>query len=119
MRGKPLRATPSAPCRASKDTHHFLGHYQPIFVDDEDRRALLAVVGLGLARFDAQALAFCLMGNNYHFVLHTRRADQSSLMRHMNDVYTQAFNRRHGKVGHLFQGRFKAILVDRYAYLVS
>lgn len=49
------------------------------------------------------------MGNHYHFVLHTRRADLSSLMRHMNDVYTQAFNRRHGKVVHLFEGRFKAM----------
>lgn len=47
---------------------------EPIFVDDDDRRALLAVVGLGLSRFDAQALAFCLMGNHYHFALHTRRA---------------------------------------------
>jgi hypothetical protein len=40
-------------------------------------------------------------------------------MRHLNGVYTQAFNRRHGKVGHLFQGRFKAILVDRDAYLLE
>lgn len=47
---------------------------EQIFVDDEDRRALLVVVGLGLTRFDAQALAFCLMGNHYHFVLYTRRA---------------------------------------------
>ena len=57
-------------------------------------------------------LAYCLMGNHYHFVLHTRQANLSLLMRHVNGVYTQSFNRRHGKVGHLFQGRFKAILVD-------
>jgi REP element-mobilizing transposase RayT len=72
-----------------------------------------------MARFDAQVLAYCLMGNHYHFVLHTRQGNLSALMRHVNGVYTQAFNRRHGKVGHLFQGRFKAILVDREAYLLE
>jgi putative transposase len=54
-----------------------------------------------------------------HLVLHTRRANLSRLMRHVNGVYTQAFNQRHGLVGHLFQGRFKAILVDRDAYLLA
>ena len=90
-----------------------------IFVDDADRRALLEVVGQALSRFDAQMLAYCLMGNHYHFVLHTRQANLSVLMRHINGVYTQRFNRRHGKVGHLFQGRFKAILVDRDSYLLE
>ena len=52
-------------------------------------------------------------------VVHTRQANLSLLMRHLNGVYTQAFNRRHGKVGHVFQGRFKAILVDREAYLLA
>ncbi len=59
------------------------------------------------------------MGNHYHFVLHTRQANVSSLMRHINGVYTQTYNRRHHKVGHLFRGRFKAILVDREAYLLE
>src|SRR5882672_8831382 len=92
---------------------------EPIFVDDEDRRILLDLVGQALSRFDAQMLAYCLMGNHYHFVVHTRKANLSLLMRHINGVYTQAFNRRHDKVGHLFQGRFKAILVDRDAYLLE
>jgi REP element-mobilizing transposase RayT len=92
---------------------------EPIFVDDEDRAALLAVVAQAMERMDSQVLAYCLMGNHYHFVLHTRQANLSALMRHINGVYTQAFNRRHGKVGHLFQGRFKAILVDREAYLLE
>ena len=65
-----------------------------------------------LDRFDAQALAYCQMGNHFHLVLHTRAANLSRLMRHLNGVYTQAFNRRHRLAGHLFQGRFKAILVD-------
>ena len=92
---------------------------EPIFVDDTDRAGLLNVLAQGMQRFDAQVLAYCLMGNHYHFVLHTRQANLSLLMRHLNGVYTQAFNRRHGKVEHLFQGRFKAILVDRDAYLLE
>jgi putative transposase len=90
-----------------------------IFEGDADRRALLAVLAHGLDRFDAQLLAYCLMDNHYHFVLHTRSANLSRLMRHINGVYTQNFNRRHGTVGPLFQGRFKAILVDRDAYLLE
>ena len=92
---------------------------EDIFTDDEDRDALLRVLAQGMDRFSAQVLAYCLMGNHYHFVLHTREANLSRLMRHINGVYTQAFNRRHHKVGHLFQGRFKAILVDRDAYLLE
>jgi len=92
---------------------------EPIFVDDEDRQGLLGVVAQALSRFDAEALSYCWMGNHYHFVLHTRQANLSLLMRHINGVYTQSFNRRHDKVGHLFQGRFKAILVDRDAYLLQ
>lgn len=92
---------------------------EPIFEGDADRKALLGVIAQAMNRFDAQMLAYCLMGNHYHFVLHTRQANLSLLMRHINGVYTQNFNRRHGKVGHLFQGRFKAILVDRDAYLLE
>lgn len=92
---------------------------EPIFEDDVDRETLLATVAQAMERFDVEVLAYCLMGNHYHFVLHTRQANLSLLMRHVNGVYTQSFNRRHGKVGHLFQGRFKAILVDRDAYLIQ
>jgi putative transposase len=92
---------------------------ESIFVDDADRSALLAIVEQGLARFDAQMLVYCLMGNHYHFVLHTRGANLSLLMRHINGVYSQRYNRRHGLVGHLLQGRFKAVLVDRDAYLLE
>ena len=72
-----------------------------------------------MERFDATVLAYCLMDNHYHFVIHTRRANLSQLMRQLNGVYTQTYNRRHGKAGHLFQGRFKAILVDQDAYLLE
>ncbi len=92
---------------------------EPIYRDDQDRLAHLDVLAQAVERFSAAVLAYCLMGNHYHLVLHTRAANLSRLMRHLNGVYTQRFNRRHGLAGHVFQGRFKAILVDRDAYLLS
>jgi REP element-mobilizing transposase RayT len=92
---------------------------EPIFADGIDRSRLLEVVAQAMSRFDATAHAYCLMGNHYHFVLQTRQANLSRLMRHINGVYSQAYNRRHGITGHLFQGRFKAIHVDRDAYFMA
>lgn len=92
---------------------------EPIFEDDSDRRRLLGVWTQALARFDAQAWAYCLMGNHYHLVLQTRAPNLSRLMRHINGVYSQAYNRRHAKVGHVFQGRFHAVLVNRDEYLLA
>jgi putative transposase len=92
---------------------------EPIAKDDTDRALFLEVLGQALQRFDAQVWAYCLMGNHYHLVLHTREANLSRLMRQINGVYTQTFNRRHGLTGHLFQGRFKAILVDSDSYLLE
>ena len=92
---------------------------EPIYRDDADRVAQLDILAQAMDRFDAKVLAYCLMGNHYHLVLQTQQDNLSRLMRHFNGVYTQQFNRRHGLVGHLFQGRFKAILVDRDAYLLS
>jgi putative transposase len=92
---------------------------EPIAKDDTDRVMFLDVLGQALQRFDAQAWGYCLMGNHYHLVLHTREANLSRLMRQINGVYTQSFNRRHGLTGHLFQGRFKAILVDSDSYLLE
>ena len=79
----------------------------------------LDVLASALARFDADVLAYCLMGNHYHLVVQTHAGQLSRLMRHLNGVYTQAFNRRHCLGGHLFQGRFKAVLVDSDSYLVA
>lgn len=79
---------------------------EPIYRDDIDRNAQLDVIAQAMDRFDAQELAYCQMGNHYHLVLHTRQANLSRLLRHVNGVYTQAYNRRHGLVGHRFQGRF-------------
>ena len=92
---------------------------EPIFEDDSDHNAWLAVFAQGLERFDATAFAYCLMGNHYHFVVQTHQPNLSRLMRQINGVYTQSYNRRHAKVGHLFQGRFKAVVVDEEAYFLE
>jgi putative transposase len=69
---------------------------EPIALDNADRAHFLLVLSQALERFDAQVLAYCLMGNHYHLVLRTQQANLSRLMRHLNGVYTQAFNRRYG-----------------------
>jgi len=70
-------------------------------------------------RHDAVALAYCLMGNHYHVLLQTRAPNLSRTMRYVNGVFSQRSNRRHEHEGHVFQGRFHAVVVDRDAYLVA
>lgn len=92
---------------------------EPIFDDDEDRLAFLRVLAEVVERFNWICHAFCLMTNHYHLVVETPDGNLSKGMRQLNGVYTQASNRRHHKSGHLFQGRFKAILVDKNRYLLE
>ncbi|HZP93963.1 MAG TPA: transposase [Burkholderiales bacterium] len=92
---------------------------QDIFLDDEDRYLLLGVLERVVDRFHLLLHAYCLMDNHFHLVLETPEANLSKAMRQLNGVYTQAFNRRHGRVGHVLQGRFKAILVERESYLLE
>jgi len=92
---------------------------QDIFLDDEDREAFLRVLGSVCERADWLIHAYCLMGNHYHLVLETPEPTLARGMRQLNGVYTQAFNRRHGRAGHVLQGRYKAILVDKDAYLMA
>ncbi len=63
--------------------------------------------------------AYCLMINHYHLLVETPDANLSKGMRQLNGVFTQYVNRTHARVGHLFQGRFKAILVERESYLLE
>ena len=63
--------------------------------------------------------AWVLMNNHYHLLLETPQANLAKALRHLNGVYTQAFNRRHHRVGHLFQGRYKAIIVEKEKYLLD
>ena len=92
---------------------------QDIFLTDEDRQRFLGVLAQVVSRFHLLLHAYCLMDNHFHLVVETPEANLSNAMRQLNGVYTQGFNRRHQRVGHVLQGRFKAILVDRDSYLLE
>jgi REP-associated tyrosine transposase len=92
---------------------------QAIFLDDQDRHLFLRVLEKVASRFDLLIHAYCLMDNHYHLLLETPQANLSKALRQLNGVYTQAFNRCHDRVGHVLQGRFKAILVDKDSYLLE
>ncbi len=89
---------------------------EPIYEDNEDRRAFLEILGDVVERFGWLCYAYCLMENHYHLVIETSEGNLSKGMRHLNGVYTQLSNRRHKRTGHLFQGRYKAILIDKDSY---
>lgn len=92
---------------------------EAIFEDDVDRERFLTVLGEVAADFNWVCRAYCLMSNHYNLLIETPDANLSKGMRQLNGVYTQDSNRRHDRVGHLFQGRFKAILVDADSYLLE
>ena len=84
---------------------------EAIFDDDQDRTAFLNVLSEVVSRFRWRCHAYCLMGNHYHLMIETPEANLTKGMRHLNGVFTQWSNRRHNRSGHLFEGRYKAILV--------
>lgn len=90
-----------------------------VFRDDADRREFLAVLGRTVSVYGWRLHAYVLMGNHYHLLVETPEPTLSRGMRDLNGVTTQRFNRRHGRTGHLFEGRFKAILVEREAHLLE
>jgi putative transposase len=92
---------------------------EPIFRNDGDRHAWLRILACVCSRFSWNIHAFCQMGNHYHMVVETLYGNLSRGMRHLNGEYTQRFNFRNATVGHLFQGRYKAILVQRQTYLLE
>lgn len=88
-----------------------------LYFNDEDRNLYLDLLGKEVTQEGWLCYAYCLMDNHYHLLLETPEPNLVAGMRRLNGVYTQAFNRRHRRVGHLFQGRYKAIIVDKDAYL--
>lgn len=90
---------------------------RPIFEEGDDCASFLIVLAAAVARYRVLCHAYCLMGNHYHLLLQTLEANLSIVMRHLNGVYTQRFNRRHDRCGHVLQGRFAAQLVDGDGYL--
>ena len=92
---------------------------ESIFLDDGDRRSFLDLLGKEVKQQGWVCYAYCLMDNHYHLMIETPEPNLVRGMRRLNGVYTQAFNRRHNKVGHVFQGRYKAIVVDKENYLLE
>ena len=90
-----------------------------IFKDDKDRGMLLNILEEVNDRYHWLCHAYCLMNNHYHLVIETPDGNLSKGMRHLNGVYTMRFNRRHGSVGHVFQGRYKAILIQKESHLLE
>lgn len=92
---------------------------EDIYLSDSDRELFLEVLSETLDRFNWVIHAYCLMDNHYHLLLETPDGNLSKGMRQLNGVYTQRFNRKHGRVGHVFQGRYKAIIVQKESYLLE
>lgn len=90
-----------------------------IFTDDFDRNFFLKLLAELTQRYNWICHAYCLMRNHYHLLIETPDGNLSEGMRQLNGIYTQKFNHRHGRVGHVFQGRFKSMLVDKNSYLLE
>ena len=88
-----------------------------IFRDQTDRREFLIQLALVVERYGWIVHGYCLMGNHYHLLIETPRGNLSAGMRQLNGCYAQAFPARWNRVGHVFQGRFKATLVEKDGYL--
>lgn len=102
--------------------YHVMGRgneRRAIFRDDRDRESYLERLQRYRERFGFRILAYCLMDNHVHLALERGPVSLSRVMLALHGSYSQYFNRRHGRVGHLFQGRYKATLVERDRYLLA
>lgn len=92
---------------------------EPIVRDDRDRTFFLATLGHIRERFGWLFHAYCLMENHYHLVAETPEPNLSQGMRQLNGLYAQRFNRNHGRCGHVFEARYRSILVEKESHLLS
>jgi len=90
-----------------------------IYKTDKDRQEFLSLLNIVCNRFDWYCHAYCLMENHYHLLIETNSPTLSKGMKFLNGTYTQYFNKEHKRVGHVLQGRFKAILVEKESYLLE
>jgi len=88
-----------------------------IFEDDDDRRRFLGVLAEAVERYRLRCLSYCLMGNHYHAVIETTERNLPDAMHFVNGVFAQASNRRHGRTGHLLEGRYRSVVVDNDIHL--
>jgi REP element-mobilizing transposase RayT len=87
--------------------------------EDEDRRLFLRALAWVVSRHCLELHAYCLMSNHYHLALRTPMGNLSRAMQALNSAFAVAMNRRHARVGHLFQGRYHASLVEHEPYLLE
>src|SRR5512147_3044024 len=90
-----------------------------VFKSDQDRINFLNTLQHVNKRYNWICHAYCLMSNHYHLLIETPDGNLALGMRQLNGVYTQLFNRLHGRTGHLFQGRYKAILIQKDTHLLE
>lgn len=95
------------------------GARQKTFLYKEDYESFLKTLSETHELWGIEVLAYCLMNNHYHLCLRTPEGNLSRVMRHLDGLYTQRFNRAHRRDGALFRGRYKAILIDADEYLTA
>jgi putative transposase len=89
-----------------------------IFLDEADWIKYLNILHATIKRFNWLCHAYCLMGNHYHLMIETPDANLAKGMKHLNQVYSQFFNWKYRRVGHVFQGRYKSYIVQKETYLL-
>jgi putative transposase len=92
---------------------------QAIFLDDEDRSMFIRILAKVVKEYEWKCYSYCLMSNHYHLLIETPKANLSRGMQLLNGTYAQKYNERHNKVGHLLQGRFHSVIVDKEEYLLE
>ena len=92
---------------------------QDVYLSPDDRASFLDILQQVNRRYNFICHAYCLMDNHYHLLIETPDGNLSQGMRQLGSVYTQTFNRRYDRVGHLFQGRYKAVLVQKESHLLE
>lgn len=90
-----------------------------IYRTDADRTAFLSILSQAVERYRLVLHAYVLMNNHYHLLLETQEGNLPLAIRHLNGIYSSYFNRSHRRVGHLFQGRYKAIVIEKESYLLE
>lgn len=94
-------------------------NYQDIFLCDNDRKCLCDIWQEALIKFKHCVHAFCLMSNHVHFLVQVDEVPLSKIIQNISVRYTYWFNKKSGRIGHLFQGRYKAILIESDEYVLE
>ena len=104
------------------------GHYhvlnrgnagERVLAQDRDKEKFLEYIAEAAGRYEFVLHCYCLMDNHFHLLVETRRANLSMAMQWLNVSYAAWYNRKHGRKGHVFQGRFKSYLIDADEYLAT